>query len=117
MTKHMDEARSGAIESLKSLLNERPSIERAVLIDDIFGVVKVVFWAPTNNTDEYSRLISQRMGEVAGPFWSNEIWAAGGASDTDSLVYNRAWSEGYPINSKLRLADRVRNRTAWFRPI
>lgn len=113
----MDEARIGAIAAIKKILEEQPTIERAVLIDDLFGIIRVVLWGPPNLSDEHSRLVSERMLEVAGPFWSKDIWHATGASETDRLVYDRVWNEGHEISSNLRLADRVRNRTAWFRPI
>ncbi len=117
MTTHMDEARSGAIAALKRIIEEQPTIERAVLIDDLFGSIRVVLWGPPSLSNEHSQLVSERMLEAAGPFWSKDIWNAAGASETDRLVYDQVWNEGHEISSRLRLADRVRNRTAWFRPM
>jgi len=115
--KHLDEARRDASEALRQILSERPSIERAVLIDDLFGRIRVVVWSPKEENEELGRLISERLGEAAGPFWAGEIWHGPGQSDADHLVYERAWEEGYPVHDRLRRADRVRNRAAWFRPI
>lgn len=115
--KHLDEARSDAIEALCQILAEQQSIERAVLIDDLFGRIRVVVWGPQDRAAEHERLISERMHEAAGAFWAAEIWRGPGESVADRLVYDRAWQDSYPVEGRLRRADRVRNRTAWFRPI
>jgi cellulose biosynthesis protein BcsQ len=117
MPKHLDEARLNAIKALKGILDEQPSIERAVLIDDLFGRIRIVLWAPVEHSEAQIRLVRERMSEAAGAFWSDEIWYASGASDVDKLVYDRAWDEGFSIHARFRLSDRVRNRTAWFKPI
>jgi len=117
MPKHLDEARSNAIHALQRTLKEQPLVDRAVLIDDLFGRIRVVLWAPPTQSQELVRLVRERMAEAAGPFWADEIWLASGASDADKLIYDQAWAEGHPLQARLRLTDRVRNRTAWFKPI
>ncbi|MBI2528540.1 MAG: hypothetical protein HYV93_21465 [Candidatus Rokubacteria bacterium] len=116
-TKHLDEARKDAIVALKSLLAEEASIERAVLIDDLFGRIRVVVWGSQDREGDHRRRISDALEPAAGAFWAGEIWHAARASDADRLVYVRAWNEGHPLTDRLRLADRIRNRTAWFSPI
>ncbi|MGQ0665196.1 MAG: KGGVGR-motif variant AAA ATPase [Pseudomonadota bacterium] len=115
--KHLDEARNDAIEALQQILAEQPSIDKVVLIDDLFGRIRVVVWGPRDRTEEYDRSISERLREAAGPFWSGEIWHGNGESKADQLVYDREWEEGHPVQERFRRADRVRNRTGWFRPI
>lgn len=116
-TKHMDEARKDAIAALNRLLTEDASIERAVLIDDLFGRIRVLAWSPQDREEEHHRRISEVLETAAGPFWTREIWQGARAQEADRLVYDRAWEEGHPVTDRLRLADRVRNRTAWLRPV
>jgi len=115
--KHLDEARADALSALHEILSNDASLERAVLIDDLFGRLRVVLWGDRHRTDEHKALVSQRLEEAARPFWTNEVWHAAEASQADQLVYDRAWNEGKPVNDSLRLADRFRNRTAWLGPL
>ena len=41
---HMDEARASAVEVMRAILNDVRNIEKAVVIDDLFGRVRVVAW-------------------------------------------------------------------------
>lgn len=116
-TKHLDESRRDAITAMKKVLSEDASIERAVLIDDLFGRIRAVVWGSPNRAAEHQRLVCERLREAAGPFWTGEVWHASLASGTDQLVYDRAWNEGRTVSDRLRLTDRVRNRTAWFAPL
>lgn len=116
-TKHLDEAQRDATAALCAILAEQPSVERAVLIEDLFGRFRVVVWGDKSRKVEHERLISERLRDAAGPFWVAEIWHAVGASAVDRRVYDRVWNEGHPVSERLRHAARVRNRTAWFKPI
>lgn len=115
--RHLDEARKGAIQALEGIVAADLSIERAVLIDDLFGRIRIVLWRPNDHETSYRQLISNRLEDAASPFWTGEIWNATTASRSDKLVYDRAWNEAHPVTDRIRLADRVRNRTAWFSPI
>lgn len=116
-TKHLDEARKDAIAAIESLLAEEVSITRAVLIDDLFGRIRVVVWGPEARKEDHRRRVSEVLAQAAGLFWAGELWHAAGASKTDQIVYQRAWDEGRPVTDRLRVADRVRNRSTWFSPI
>jgi hypothetical protein len=116
-TKHLDEARRDAIKALLSIVAGEASITRAVLVDDLFGRIRVVLWSSKERAEDHRRLISEKLHEVASPFWAGEIWNAVTASKADKLVYDRAWDEAHAVGDRVRLADRVRNRTAWFAPI
>ena len=105
------------MEALREILAADTSIERAVLIDDLFGRMRVVLWGPQDRAADQKRLVSERLQEAAGPFWAKNIWHTAGASEADRLVYERAWREATPLADRLRRADRVRNRTAWLGPI
>jgi hypothetical protein len=116
-TKHFDEARNDALDAMRRLLEEEPSIERAVLIDDLFGRIRAVIWGPKESAKAHEELVSHRLRDAAGSFWAGELWLGARASDADQLVYDRAWDEGHVVNDRLRLADRMRNRMAWFAPL
>lgn len=102
---------------MRSLLERDASIERAVLVDDLFGRVRAVVWGDKGQEAIHRKQVSEGLQQAAGSFWAGEIWHAAGASKADQLVYQRAWDEGHALTDRLRLADRVRNRTAWFSPI
>ncbi|MBI4669639.1 MAG: P-loop NTPase [Elusimicrobia bacterium] len=118
--KHMDEARKGAEKTLSDIVAGEESLKRAVLIDDLFGRFRLVFWAKASSADIVRQTIHRKLDaalkEAAGPYWSGEIWDASKAGTADRLVYDKAWETGRPSSAceKLRLADRRRNRGAWF---
>jgi cellulose biosynthesis protein BcsQ len=111
--KHWDEARSESEKRLRELVDAEPHIERAVLIDDIFGKVRVVAWLAPGTGPEVGSRIADAMQAAAGPFWSGDLWIASGASDADSAVYEAAWKEGVEVTCRLRRADRHRTRGFW----
>jgi hypothetical protein len=112
--KHIDEALAGAVHALQKLLDEDASLEKAVLIDDLFGRVRAVAWGTKERVAEHERALNDRLGEAAGSFWAGDVWLAAKGSAVDQLVYDGAWDEGRVVSKRLRIADRVRNRSAWF---
>ncbi len=114
--KHFDEARREAIAAMKGLLQTNAALERAVLIQDLFGKVRVVAWTTSSaDATQVTEAISSVMQEAAAAFWTQTVWVA--SSDTcesDRIVYDGAWDEGTALTERLRLDDRHRNRTAWF---
>lgn len=111
--KHWDEARSDSTERLREFLDRESRIKRAVLIDDIFGKVRVVAWLAPGCPPEVRSRIPELMEEAAGLFWSGDLWIATEASGVDEAVYEAAWEEGVEVTSRLRRADRHRNRGFW----
>jgi len=101
--KHLDEARAAAISAMEALLEAEQAIERAVLIDDLFGNLRAVLWGEP----KHEAIVSEQLRSAAGPFWSNDVWMASQASETDRLVYDRAWKEATPRSERLRVLDRV----------
>ena len=121
MNLHLDEARERALEILGRLLRENgTSGTKAVLIDDLYGRLRVILWgggkrAGQNLRDEISRQLEAECGQ----YWSGEIWLATGekTSRADKALYDRAWDEGVQppdFQERLRVLDRHRNRGAWF---
>lgn len=115
LRKHLDEARKAAIESLCSLMSKIDSIERAVLIDDLFGMLRVVVWIKEKDDQSVRNAIDEELRQVASPYWSGEVFVASAGTDVDRIFYDRAWEEGRPImsNEALRVADRYRSRGSW----
>jgi cellulose biosynthesis protein BcsQ len=111
--KHFDEARFGAAERLRTLVEHEKIIERAVLIDDVFGKIRVIVWAPQESVPDLKKRIADALADASGLFWSGEIWIAPGKSETDRIMFDRAWKESSEITSKLRRADRHRTRGTW----
>ncbi len=121
LTKHLDEAKRAAVEALRAVLAAEPEIEKAVLIDDLFGRIRVVVWAPAEASGLREKL-DGALRAAAGPFWSGDVWMAGGKtlSPADAMVYEKAWAESGPITpgeKRLHVGERRRNRSAWFRKI
>jgi hypothetical protein len=110
---HFRQARQDTAAALKQ---HDSILERAVLIDDVFGRIRVVVWlastAPENAVDKLRGVI----GEASGPFWSGDLWLANGASASDLYVYEAAWDEGAEITKKLRQSSRRRTRGFWLDP-
>jgi cellulose biosynthesis protein BcsQ len=116
LSRHMDEARKNAIESLCDLIKKERDIERAVLIDDLFGSLRVVVWTKKGAaSDPIQKLINEQIAQVSSPFWTGEIFFASEGTDVDRLFYDSAWEEGRPANQEdiLRVADRYRSRGSW----
>lgn len=113
--KHLDEARKDALDKLSEVIDSG-EIDHAVLIDDLFGKLRVVIW-PTS-TEEHEGLVdrlSRTMREAGQQFWTDTIWIAADTNEiADQIVYDAAWEAGHEITPRLRIDDRHRNRTAWF---
>jgi hypothetical protein len=115
----MDEARREAATVLGQVLIQHAAIERAVLLDDLLGRLRVIVWCPRDQWGDVRRLIESALAaeEVGGRYWSGEVWNATLAGETDRLVYEKAWEAGRAVEGvpQLRLTDRHRNRGGWFK--
>jgi hypothetical protein len=112
---HFDQAREGCIDSLRQLCEVENAISRAVLIDDLFGKIRLVLWFADGASEEIKDRIDHRLRESGGDFWSGEIWIAEGNS-SELAVYNTAWEESREVSAKLRVADRHRSKGSWLTP-
>lgn len=118
---HLDEARAAAVEVMAAILKSGRGIERAVVIDDLFGRVRVVIWpGDIEDAAALRATIDHELREACAQYWTGDVWLAGPATPReDQLLYDTAWAEGVAVTSSnaLRLNDRHRSRTAWFLPI
>ncbi|NNN04678.1 MAG: hypothetical protein HKL90_02130 [Elusimicrobia bacterium] len=118
--KHLDEARRDSEVALKALVSEIVTIEKAALIDDLFGKMRLIFWARPESPEAVRQEIRQKLDaalKTAGEaFWTGDVWDATKAESADRIVYEKAWAEsrGVSGSEKVRTADRRRNRGAWF---
>jgi cellulose biosynthesis protein BcsQ len=117
--RHLDEARNNALIFLRSLLETDTNIEKAVLIDDIYGKLRLLIWRdPKSDSEEIYSKINKGLNdkEIAKPFWTCDIWDATNSSQTDKTIYKETWEEAI-LDEKiatLKILDRYRNRGSWF---
>jgi len=112
---HFRQAQSAARETLIAKIGKNKPIERAVIIDDIFGKVRALIWlsdlAPHDFADQFGTLMKE---QLVG-YWSG-LWVANRASAADSKLYDELWQESSEIAPSLRLSERVRSRGFWMKP-
>ncbi len=113
--KHMDEARHDAATAMRAIVEREHAIERAVLIDDLFGRLRVVVWAREGNAGAIRGQIEETLRKVAEPYWSGEIWIASGAPESEEKIYEKAWEEGkaFEGSDRFRLTSRHRSHETW----
>jgi hypothetical protein len=112
---HYDEARKAAMDRVRAHLAATPGIERLLIVNDIFGSLRVVVWAAEDVFDDTRRELSGQLAEGCGPWWTGELLSVGGAG-TGATLWEEAWHEASrdPDSERLRRLDRHRSRTAWF---
>lgn len=111
---HLDDARDRAIAVLKELTGRDRPLEKTVLVDDVFGQLRVIVWPSRQTGDDVKALLSERLQSASGPFWSGDVWVAPGSSLADRALYDAAWKDSTPIAEALRVAERTRTKGFWF---
>lgn len=117
---HLDEARRNALGYLVGVLGQAPRGAKAVLIDDLFGRLRLVLWIKNEEAERLRSQIDQDLRRECERYWTGDIWLAQGGgriSPADRRVYDRAWDDARAVPEsagRLRLLDRHRNRGAWF---
>ena len=119
---HYDEARKGAVEAFRSIIQQNPVIEKAIFIDDLFGKIRIIIWFTQSGKakkimDEINRTLTIK----SQTYWTGEIWNASKSNlnKIDNEVYSRAFQESHQDRQEARLfiLDRYRNRGGWIRKI
>jgi cellulose biosynthesis protein BcsQ len=115
---HFDEARHAAVKALTAFVEAEPRVQQAVLLDDLFGRIRVIVWVGSDaQKDEVRPPLAAALSAAVGqPYWTGEIWARSPeTSKSDDVVYARAWQQGRAVDSagKVRLSDQVRSRLSW----
>jgi hypothetical protein len=114
--KHIDEARDSTIAFLISYLQDLPINSKMVLIEDLYGKLRLVIW-PGDASQDSIEIIKNKLEDIARGIWTNDIWVVKPSiSDADKLIYNSTWDESipHPEENRLRIMDRYRSRSAWF---
>jgi MinD-like ATPase involved in chromosome partitioning or flagellar assembly len=111
---HFRQAQTAARETLIARIGEGNPIGRAVIIDDIFGKVRVLIWLTESAPQDFANQFAVLMKETIADYWSG-LWVANGASEADSKLYDELWQESSEIGPSLRLSERVRSRGFWMK--
>jgi MinD-like ATPase involved in chromosome partitioning or flagellar assembly len=112
---HVRQARSVAQDLLAAETGEGKPIERAVIIDDLFGKIRALVWLTVSAPTDFANRFKVSMNESLGSYWSG-LWVANGAAQADAKLYNELWSASNELGPSLRLSDRVRSRGFWMNP-
>jgi MinD-like ATPase involved in chromosome partitioning or flagellar assembly len=112
---HFREARTIALGALRSRTGEGQPIERAVIIDDIFGKVRVLAWLSSGAPQTFASDFRALMQQELGVYWA-DLWIASGASEADRKLYDELWQASREIEPSLRLSERTRSRGFWMKP-
>ena len=116
--KHLDEARHAAEAALIASLSNAPRDCRMVMIEDLYGQIRLVLWpgsAPEGLIDD----LRAQMAQQAQGVWSDDIWTVGkDVPEADRFVYEDTWKESqpHPADARLRILNRYRSRGAWLHP-
>lgn len=107
---HFKQAR----EATATVLQQNESLlDRAVLIDDIFGKIRVVAWFTAGALPNAEADLRAALRTASGPFWSGDLWVANGASAADLQLYETVWKEADEVAPRLRRSSRRRTRGFW----
>ena len=113
---HFREVRMATIEILRSRTGKGQPIERAVIIDDIFGKVRVLAWIDRSAPPSFASDVTEMMRQKLGAYWVVDLWVASGASAADRKLYDELWETSNEIAPSLRMAERTRSRGFWMKP-
>jgi MinD-like ATPase involved in chromosome partitioning or flagellar assembly len=111
---HFREVRPAAIELLSARVGEGKPIERAVIIDDIFGKVRVLVWFAPSAPPTFAGNLEDLMHQELGVYWA-DLWDATGASEADRRLYEELWEASEERAPSVRLSERIRSRGFWMR--
>ena len=107
---HFKQAREAIATALQQ---DEALIDRAVLIDDIFGKLRVVAWFAADVLPDAEAELREVLATASGPFWSGDLWVANGAAAADLELYETAWNEADEITPRFRRSSRRRTRGFW----
>lgn len=115
---HLDQALERSVEVLGEFI-EHGALRKAVLINDLFGKIRVALW-PASGQSGVQQSVAKQMEEACKGLWSGTIWLGtveGEPASDDDAVAEAAWKGGVATKrAALRINDRHRNRTSWFLP-
>ena len=107
---HFKQAREA---SATILQQNEALLDRAVLIDDVFGKIRAVAWFAANAPPSARGQLRDALATASGPFWAGDLWLANGASAADLQLCETVWAEADEIAPRLRRSSRRRTRGFW----
>jgi MinD-like ATPase involved in chromosome partitioning or flagellar assembly len=110
---HFDEAKPSAERAVRSWLAAQREVERALLVGDLFGKLRLAVWsAGAPDTEGVARALR----DACGPWWGGEVLHVDGADEVTRGLYAETARQARPDpdDSRLVVLDRHRSRTAWF---
>ena len=113
----LDDAHARAEEVLAGWLARKPKGTRALLVNDVLAKLRVVLWAPPNDSWKSSRAeVDQMLRDAATVFWSGSVLQGRNRSHPDSVWQDEAWNQGNPRDDddRLRVLERRLGKTGWF---
>ncbi|MBE3063398.1 MAG: hypothetical protein IMZ69_00030 [Spirochaetes bacterium] len=110
---HFDEAKPAAEMAVREWLGMMPQITNALLVDDLFGKLRLAIWAPA---PQDTGSLEQVLRDKCQQWWSGEVLHVEQADAATRDLYTATWSQGRPDPGEPRLVvlDRHRSRTTWF---
>jgi hypothetical protein len=113
---HYDEAKKAATGWLQAWVGRTGTVERALLVSDLFGKLRVVLWAAEGVFEAARPELQRALEEGCGSWWTGEILPLDRLTGADRRIWEDAWNEARsdPETDRLRHLDRHRSRTAWF---
>jgi len=113
---HFDEGKKAAMGHVKRALSDLPAIERALVVADLFGNLRLVLWLPPELFERVQARLRSGLESGCGLWWSGEILNVIEAKESERFLWEHAWeiARRDPDLDRLRVLDRHRNRTAWF---
>ena len=112
---HFRQARATALEILRTQTEERQAIERAVIVDDVFGKIRALVWLAASHSPDFQSVFTELMKEKLEANWAGLI-VASDASEADARLYLDVWNKAREITSSVRLSERIRSRGFWVNP-
>ncbi|MEW5817590.1 MAG: P-loop NTPase [Spirochaetota bacterium] len=118
---HFAEAREAAQKAIIEDLRITSRIERACLIWDIQGRLKLLFKANDGeDTEDIKRYADSVLSQAAEAYWSGQIWIwSRNSSNPEIEVYKQAWENATLISSPpdIKILDRHFSKSSWFSPV
>jgi cellulose biosynthesis protein BcsQ len=111
---HFDEAKEAAIKAVRDWLSQQPPEVKAMLIVDLFGQIHAVLWSQMSAD---TGALDHKLAADCGAWWTGQVLEFTALDDVAKSVYASALDKAREDadEPRLRIHDRHRSRTAWFR--
>jgi hypothetical protein len=75
---HFDEARQGARREVVQALPGMKAVQRALLVADLFGRMRLVLWTDSEEAlGDTQEALSAKLSGVCGRWWTGEVYRVG----------------------------------------